>query len=374
MHGTRKEPQVGTIAAAEFRGNGDAVLEPEASVAPRGIRYLYDQHPKGAETIEVAPGILWARIPLPFRLNHVNVWLIRETDGWTVIDTGTSDDGARAVWDVLLDGPLSGAPIVRLVATHGHTDHVGLAGWLDERAGGVPYYITLTEWLSAQLRVEEARSPLGAKALRFLERHGCDPDTINSFGDDRLRTRTFMGTLPDEFIRLRDGGNVRFGGRDWEVLVCGGHAAAHASFWCVEEKILIAGDQVLSKISPMIGVFPNEPEANPLAEYLASLDRFRMLPADALVLPSHGLPFHGLRIRVDELSHHHELRLKALLELMQTPATAMRLAHGLFTKAVAEGQGRHAFAETLAHAHYLVSDGLAQRIAGERGEILFTSG
>lgn len=374
MPGTKGNAQSKAATAAEFRGNGDAVTDLELGGHPRTIRYLHEQHPLGAETIEVAPGILWARIPLPFRLNHVNVWLLREQNGWTVIDTGTSDPAARAVWDALLAGPLSSAPIVRLIATHGHTDHVGLAGWLHDRAGGVPYLITLTEWLSAQLRVEEAKTPLGPRALQFLERHGCDAATVRSFGDDRQRTRTFMGDLPEEFVRLRDGAKVRFGGRQWEVMVCGGHAAAHASFWCAEDNILIAGDQVLSKISPMIGVFPNEPEANPLAEYLASLDRFRHLPADALVLPSHGLPFHGLRVRVEELSYHHHLRLAALRDLMQTPSHAMHLAEGLFAKAVAEGQGRHAFAETLAHAHYLVETGAADRVTGSDGMIRFAQG
>jgi glyoxylase-like metal-dependent hydrolase (beta-lactamase superfamily II) len=371
MHGTRRTGQDDAAKSAEFRGNGDAVTDLEVREHPKSIKYLFEQHPLGAETLEVAPGILWARIPLPFRLNHVNVWLLREGDGWTLIDTGTADNAARGVWDQLLAGPLSGAPIVRLIATHGHTDHVGLAGWLFNRAGGVPYHITLTEWLSAQLRVEEAKSPLGPRAVSFLERHGCDADTIASFGDERIRTRTYMEALPEEFVRLRDGAIVRFGGRKWEVMVCGGHAAAHASFWCAEDHILIAGDQVLSKISPMIGVMPHEPDANPLAEYLASLERFRHLPADALVLPSHGLPFHGLRVRVEELAYHHELRLTALLELMSTPSTTMALARGLFPKPVAEGQGRHAFAETLAHAHYLLETGAAERHAGADGRLTF---
>lgn len=335
------------------------------------IRYLHEQHPKGAETIEVAPGILWARVPLPFRLNHVNCWLIREADGWTLVDTGTANPEARAVWEALFKGVLSGAPIVRLVATHGHTDHVGLSGWLFEKSGGVPFHITLVEWLSATLRIDEARSPLRPENIKFLNAHGCDASTIEGFADERRRTHAQMVPLPPAIERLKDGTRLTFGGRQWETMVCGGHAAEHASFWCADENLLIAGDQVLSKISPMIGVFPTEPEADPLTEYLASLDRFRALPADALVLPSHGLPFTGLHTRVEELAHHHELRLAELERLMEMPATAMDLARGLFPKPVAEGQARHAFSETLAHANHLMFEGRAVRTLDGQGRYLF---
>ncbi|MEZ5851679.1 MAG: MBL fold metallo-hydrolase [Hyphomicrobiaceae bacterium] len=337
----------------------------------QSIRYLYEHHPKGIETFEVAPGILWARVPLPFRLNHVNVWLIRETDGWTVIDTGTANAEARAVWDGLLGTVLSGAPIVRQIATHGHTDHVGLAGWLYEVSGGAPYHITLVEWLSATVRIDESRSPIGAPALKFLSSHGCDETTIESFREERQRTNAQMLPLPTAIARLRDGDRIRFGGRDWQVMVCGGHAAEHASFWCADEKILIAGDQILSKISPMIGVFASEPDADPLTEYLASLDRFRALPEETFVLPSHGLPFHGLHARVEELEHHHHLRLGLLEDLMTKPTTGMDLARGLFPKPVAEGQGRHAFSETMAHAHYLMRTGRAVRLTDETGRFVF---
>lgn len=351
-------------ARAEARGEGADERH------PKPLRYPFERHPKGPETFEIAPGILWARVPLPFRLDHVNVWLIRETDGWTVVDTGTASTEARALWEALLGGVLSGGPIVRLVATHGHTDHVGLAGWLTDVGEGCPFHISLVEWQGARLRIGEARTPLSRTSLAFMRRHGCDEATIASFADERRRTHAYMRPLPDQIVRLRDGATLQMGGRSWRAMACGGHAPEHISFWCEEDRILIAGDQVLSKITPMIGVVPQDPEADPLTEYLTSLDRFRALAPEALVLPSHGLPFSGLHTRLDQLTAHHIDRLAHLERLMATPATAMRLAHGLFPRAVAEGQGRHAFSETLAHAHYLLSHGRATRHESD-GEIVF---
>ena len=372
MHGTQGHGRLD--AAVRERAPVGARVEPGARAGePMPILYPHEQHPKGAETVEVAPGILWVRVPLPFRLNHVNCWLVREVDGWTLIDTGTANPEARAVWDTLLAGVLSGAPIVRLIATHGHTDHVGLSGWLSEISGGAPFHMTLVEWLSATLRIDEARSPLRPENLKFLNAHGCDAATIEGFADERRRTHAQMVPLPPAIQRLKNGTRLTFGGRRWETIVCGGHAAEHASFWCAEDNILIAGDQVLSKISPMIGVFPAEPDADPLSDYLASLDRFRALPADALVLPSHGLPFTGLHTRVEELAHHHALRLAELEQLMAANAsnTGMHLARGLFPKPVAEGQARHAFSETLAHANHLLSHGRAVRTVDAAGRFVF---
>ena len=365
MHGTMGAP-------ARQRSEGAAGVATGPAAKPVPIRYPHEHHPRGAHTIEVAPGILWARVPLPFRLNHVNIWLIREADGWTTIDTGTANAEAKAIWTELFRTVLADAPVVRMIATHGHTDHVGLAGTLNAEAGAPPYHITLVEWLHATVRIDESKSIIAPQNLGFLHAHGCDAETIESFADERRRTNAQMVPLPPAIRRLRDGDRLAFGGRTWEVMVCGGHAAEHASFWCAEEKILIAGDQILSKISPMIGVFAGEPEADPLSEYLASLDRFRALPAGALVLPSHGLPFKGLHTRVDELAHHHEARLRLLEGLMHRPATAMELARGLFPKAVAEGQGRHAFSETLAHAHYLLRHGRAVRSGDAKGRLVFS--
>jgi glyoxylase-like metal-dependent hydrolase (beta-lactamase superfamily II) len=372
MHGVtqRLEP---TAPSEEL----DARTEPKSrpspsSVTGRSLRYLFEGHPTGAETWEVAPGILWARVPLPFRLNHVNVWLLRERDGWTIVDTGTASGPAREMWQVLLGGVLSGAPIVRLIATHGHTDHVGLAGWLQQVSNGAPFHISLLEWLSAKLRYEDSIAPVSPTAIRFLEAHGCEAALAESFSDDRNRTHSYLEPLPPQIQRMKEGTRLVFGGREWRAMACGGHAPEHISLWCEADRILIAGDQILSKISPMIGVNPHEPDADPLTEYLTSLDRFRALPADALVLPSHGLPFHGLHERATELAEHHELRLGQLERLMETPQSAMRLAHGLFARAIADGHARHAFSETLAHAHHLVAHGRATRRERD-GNIVFAA-
>ena len=371
MHGIGNRAERAT-ALGDIIDVTDEAKRPEQK--PTTIRYLYEHHPLGAQTFEVAPGILWARVPLPFRLDHVNVWLIRDADGWTLIDTGTANDIARGVWQELLAGVLSGAPIVRLIATHGHTDHVGLAGWLHQIADEAPYHISLIEWQSARLRLDEAKAPAPKSAMRFLAAHGCDPDCVVGFAEDRRSAHAYLEPLPDEIVRIREGARLTFGGRQWTAMVCGGHAAEHVSLWCEADNILIAGDQILSKITPMIGVNPHEPDADPLTDYLDSLSRFRALPADALVLPSHGLPFHGLRIRTDQLAHHHELRLAELEGMIATPQTAMALAHGLFPKAVAGGHARHAFAETLAHAHYLVTQGRAVRIEQDGGYLFQAAG
>jgi glyoxylase-like metal-dependent hydrolase (beta-lactamase superfamily II) len=336
------------------------------------IRYLHESHPQGTETYQIAPGILWARLPLPFRLNHVNVWLLRDADGWTLIDTGADTADARAVWEALFAGPLADAPVNRLIATHGHTDHMGLSSWLTERSGGIPFSATLSEWMSAQVRLWDSQSkPAIEAAVRYLTAHVCYADALASYNADRERTQALLGPIPASFTRLRNGDTVRFGERDWEVIVAGGHAIEHASFWCAEDRILIAGDQILSRISPMIGVFPAMPEADPLADYLDSLPRFKALPSDALVLPGHGLPFYGLHARADQLARHHELRLDDLARLMDKPRSAMELARGLFARAVQEGQGRLALAETLAHANYLVGRGRAVRTKTPDGRILY---
>ena len=336
------------------------------------IRHVFPSAPEFGAITPVAPGLDWLRLPLPFKLNHVNLWLLDDGDGWTIVDTGADTPEARAIWEAAFAGPLADKPLNRLIATHGHPDHVGLASWLLENRGAA-FVSTLTEWLQPQIWQARSRGKPEPAWARFFVSHGCPPATLASFAKTESSDFKPMGPIPACFERIRDRDKLQFGGRTWEVIVGAGHADEHASFWCAEDAILIAGDQVLSRITPVVGVFPSEPLADPLTHYLASLKNFRRLPDDALVLPSHGLPFRGLHTRLDQIERHHAERLDSLLALIAKPATAFKAAQGLFPDAMAGGHEMLALAETLAHLNHLVRLGDAQRASSDEGEISFAA-
>ncbi len=326
--------------------------------------------PAPGEAIEVAPGVLWARMPLPVRLDHVNVWLLAEADGWTAIDCGLDSPETRAAWQKLASGPMRGKPIRRLVATHGHVDHVGLAGWITEDFGA-PFHATLAAWLWSRVTFQGRNDPTSATSLEHLRVHGCAPRHIDAYATNRGPLLRLFGQPPLAHIRIRDNDTLEMGGRRWRVLTADGHADEHASFLAVDGDVVIAGDQVLQRISPVVGVFAGEPLADPLTDYLTSLERFRGLPATTLVLPSHGLPFRGLDHRLDQLAEHHRRRLDLAQGALERPLTATECAHVLFARAMAEGQWYLALAETLAHLHRLETLGAARREVDRMGVIRF---
>lgn len=341
------------------------------------IRYLFDKPPEPGATREVVPGLTWLRLPLPFILNHVNVWILDDGGtgrraGVTVIDTGADKPDTRAIWERVINEDLKGRRINQLICTHGHPDHVGLAGWLVEKLN-IDLHMTLAEWLAPQVWREEGLRPISPDVEAFYRNHGVPDDAIAKIRAVREASPFRNHPLPSNFVRFRDNEMIRFGKRNWKVLVNGGHADEHASFWSKKDGILIAGDQVLSRITPVVGVFPSQPHSDPLSDYLRSLVRLRKLPDDTLVLPSHGLPFRGLHTRLDELAGHHEKRLAQLMDLMKKPTSGCELAHGLFKKAMAEGQTLLALAETLAHAHHLVTKGQAKRIVAKSGNITYVA-
>jgi glyoxylase-like metal-dependent hydrolase (beta-lactamase superfamily II) len=318
------------------------------------------------EPLELAPGMFGIRLVLPFALDHVNLWLLRDGAGWTAIDAGLADGRTRAVWDGLLAGLLAGRPLTRLIATHFHPDHMGLAGWLCARTGA-GLWTTRTEWLTARLLAYDTSEAFVEAGRAFDHQAGLCAAAIEARAARGNLYRTRVSPPPASFVRLMEGASVSIDGEPWQVLIGRGHAPEMICLFNGRRNLLIAGDQVLPRISPNIGVWPSEPLADPLADYLGSLARFRALPEDCLVLPSHGHPFRGLHRRIDVLVAHHEERLARTLEACREEVTASELMPALFDRELDAHQLGFAVGETLAHLNHLVEQGAIARRRDEDG-------
>ncbi len=318
------------------------------------------QPPEPGKVIAIAPGVKWLRMPLPFALDHINLWLLDDGPSWTVVDCGYAGAKTEALWEQVFAGALDGRPIGRVMVTHYHPDHIGLAGWLTER-WEAPLWISEKEWLHARVAANNAADYESA-ARRFAHRAGLDPEAANIFAERHSGYRRGVPSVPAAYTRLADGMAVEIGGRQWRVIVGEGHAPELACLYCAETGVLIAGDQILPRISPNISVPPHEPDGDPLARYLKSLDKLRRaLPPDTLVLPSHNLPFRGVHIRIDELSAHHNARCDEVLTACARPHTAAELLPLMFRRQLDRHQTGFALGEALAHLHYLQGQGEISR-------------
>jgi glyoxylase-like metal-dependent hydrolase (beta-lactamase superfamily II) len=326
--------------------------------------------PPPGETLPIAPGVQWLRMPLPFALDHINLWLLEDGEGWTIVDTGYASAGSKGLWERIFAERLAGLSVTRVIVTHYHPDHIGLAGWLTER-WQAPLWITEKEWLFARVmsRVAEDFAPLRRD---FARRAGLDDAAIELFGERENSYRRGVPTVPASYRRLSDGMVIEIGGRQWQVVVGEGHAPELACLYCVETGVLIAGDQVLPKISPNISVQAHEPDGDPLARYLSSLDKLRAaVPPETLVLPSHNLPFLGLHARLDGLAAHHNARCAEVTAACEAPKTAVELLPVLFRRPLDQHQMGFALGEALAHLHYLTYQGALERVLGADGVYRF---
>ena len=319
----------------------------------------------GDEPRAVAPGVWGVRFALHFALDHVNVWLLEDVPGWTVIDAGLAYDPTRERWRQLLRGLLAGEQLTRLVATHFHPDHLGLAGWLCDLTGA-GLWASHSEWLTGRWLAQDTTEGFVAAGREFDRRAGLAEDLVAARAERGNLYRRRVADPPSQFRRLRHGDRMEVDRTEWRIIVGQGHAPEMLCLYAPERNLLIAADQILPKISPVVGVWPAEPEANPLADFLASLERFRELPDDCLVLPSHGLPFRGLRIRIDQLIRHHEERLEATLAACAEPATVVEVMPRLFNRPLDTHQLQFALGESLAHLNYLLAEGrLRRRLDGD---------
>ena len=330
------------------------------------IDYPWTDTPAPGRAREIAPGVRWIRMPLPFALDHINLWLLEDGPGWAIVDTGVGLDDTRALWEQLLPDDLAGRPVTRVVVTHFHPDHMGNAGWLTARFG-VDLWCTQPEWLIAQVAWRSREAGDAEARLGHYRRNGCDDDALEALRGRGNHYPRLVPALSPAFRALREGEPLVVGGRRWEVIVGRGHSPEHAALWCAEANVLISGDQILPKITTNVSVWPDQPSANPLRLYLGSLERFRAVAADALVLPSHNLPFRGVHERVGELKTHHAARLAETLDALTEPRTAADVVPFLFRRQLDAHQLAFALGEALAHLHFLEADGRAERLIGPDG-------
>jgi glyoxylase-like metal-dependent hydrolase (beta-lactamase superfamily II) len=317
--------------------------------------------PEAAEAVEVAPGVLWMRLALPMALDHVNVYALDDADGWTLVDTGLDTPRGRAQWQALLAGPLAGRAVRRVVVTHHHPDHVGLAGHF--QAGGAELVATRTAWLLARMLRLDVQARPGPEKLAFWRDAGMAEDLLAARAAERpFNFADCVSPLPLGYTRIAEGGRIVMGGRRWQVRCGDGHAPEHATFWSLDDDLVLGGDQLLPAISANIGVYPTEPGADPLAEWLGSCARFRAVARDNhLVLPGHKRPYTGLPARLGVMIAEHAAALDRLREHLARPRRATDCFGPLFGREVPASEYGLALAEAVAHLNHLLARGEVSR-------------
>ncbi|MEQ1708561.1 MAG: MBL fold metallo-hydrolase [Terricaulis sp.] len=338
---------------------------------PQLVYPLGDPPPAG-EAREIAPGVYWVRMPLPFALKWINLWLLEDGEGWTIVDTGVALEETREHWRSIFGATLKGKPVKRVVCTHMHPDHMGLAGWIC-RKFGAPLWMSRLEYTTGRVLVADTGREAPEEGVQFYHAAGWDEEALASY---KARFGGFgkaVSRMPDSYRRIAEGDVIDIGGRPWRVIMGNGHSPEHACLWQEELRLFISGDQVLPRISSNVSVFPTEPEGDPLADWIGSCHKLAAaMPGDVLVLPSHNEPFHGLHERLANLIDGHERSLARIVNrLRQEPRRAVDLFGALFARKIGGDLLGMATGEAIAHANCLIGRGLARRVLDGEGVIRY---
>lgn len=334
------------------------------------LHFPFASPPAPGELIPVAEGVFWIRMPLPFALDHINLWLLEEADGWTLVDCGIGTQAVKTLWSELLLGPLAGKPITRIIVTHFHPDHLGLANWLAQQFDA-PILMTREEFATAQTLYHASPELRGSQQRQFFSAHGLSPQKVEEVTGSGNPYRQSVPSLPVRIEVLNAGSELLIGAQRWQALIGRGHSPEHLCLFCPALDLLIAGDQMLPTISPNVSVTFMAPQSEPLGLFLASLGRLRALPAGVRVLPAHGLVFEGLHARIDALQSHHDERLALLIGACAEPLCAAQTLRILFNRQFSGHEMFFALGEAVAHLHYLVAQGTLQRVSDDEGRLLF---
>lgn len=346
-----------------------------ASVSERNLArldFITDQAPELGTAVEVADGVFWLRFPLPMSgLDHINLWAIKDGDGWVIVDTGIGNKDSKILWERHFEGLLKGLPVNRVICTHLHPDHTGLAGWLC-RKFGAPLLMTRGEYFLCRLMAADTGKTAPQEGITFYHKAGFTEEQINLYKSRFGGFGKAITELPQSYDRLVDGELGLIGGREWRVVIGSGHSPEHACLYCPELNVLLSGDQILPNISSNVSVWPTEPEANPLEDWITSCHKLLgELPEDVLVCPAHGIPFRGAHLRLRRLIEHHEKALKRLSDHCRTPRLATEVYSVLFRREITDGNRLMAVGESIAHLNCLKGRGIATRRLNDAGQFTY---
>ncbi len=339
-----------------------SLADPSEAYSHKGLTYPFGRDaPEPGALIAVADGVQWARLPVPGSLKHVNIWILEDAEGVAIVDTGLDIPACREGWEALLSGPLAGRAVTRIIVTHFHPDHLGLAGWLAERFDA-PLWMTRTEWLFGRMLTADVRDEPPREAFTYWRTAGWDEARIEAESKRGWgRFAAMVTPIPVSFVRIEEGDTLRIGARSWRILIGSGHSPEHACLIDDAGGLMIAGDQVLPRITSNVSLNLSEPDADPLGEWLGSIAKLKQLPDSLFVLPSHGDPFTGLHARLATLDEGHRGRLDALHDYLAEPKRAVDCFSILFGRQIDDASFWLATGEAMAHLRRLEVEGRALR-------------